>query len=65
MTTFLLAFVLVALAVLGMAAGVLLGREPIAGSCGGLGNGKACAACTRPCRRRRRTRIGDGAEAEG
>ena len=53
MTTFVLAFVLMVLAVLGMAAGVLLGRRPIAGSCGGLG-GAACTACRRPCRRRRR-----------
>jgi len=51
-TTFVLAFVLIALSVLGMAAGVLLGRAPIAGSCGGLGAGTACAACTRPCPRR-------------
>lgn len=64
MTTFVLAFVLVSLAVLGMAAGVLLGRSPIAGSCGGLGNGAACAACTRPCARRRRPRPGEPTEAE-
>ena len=54
--TFVLAFVLIALSVLGMAAGVLLGRAPIAGSCGGLGAGTACAACTRPCQRRSQER---------
>ena len=58
MATFVLSFVLLVLAVTGMAAGVLMGRKPIAGSCGGLGNG--CAACTRRCARRGRG--GDGGE---
>ncbi len=64
MATFVLSFVLVALAVTGMAAGVLLGRRPISGSCGGLGSA-TCAACTRPCRRRRRdAQADDDAEAQ-
>ena len=49
MATFVLSFAIVCLAVLGMAVGVLAGRRPIAGSCGGgtcareLGPG--CGAC--------------------
>jgi len=38
MTTFLAAFVILGLAVLGMALGVIFGRSPIKGSCGGLNN---------------------------
>ena len=56
MLTFVLAFVVIALAVLGMAAGVLLGRAPIAGSCGGLGAGAACVACPHRCARRSQQR---------
>lgn len=48
MATFILSFVLLALAITGMAAGVLLGRSPIKGSCGGLGS-SSCSACTRTC----------------
>ena len=53
MSTFLLSFLLVALAVLAMAAGVLLGRKPIAGSCGGSGkeSGSECG-CKAPCSKR-------------
>ncbi len=49
MTTFVLSFVVVALAVTGMALGVLAGRDGIRGSCGGAGG---CGACQRPCRHR-------------
>lgn len=49
MATFILSFSIVCLAVLGMAAGVLAGRRPIAGSCGGAacahGLGPGCGAC--------------------
>jgi hypothetical protein len=49
MATFVLSFSIVCLAVLGMAAGVLAGRRPIAGSCGGgacaHGLGPGCGAC--------------------
>ncbi len=38
-------------ALLAMSVGVLFGREPIRGSCGGVAG--RCAACTRPCRKRR------------
>lgn len=57
MALFLVTFFIMALAVGGMAIGVMLGRAPIAGSCGGLnavdGNG-TCQSCSRPCRSRRK-----------
>ena len=37
MTTLLLGFVLLGLVIAAMSIGVLLGRKPIAGSCGGIG----------------------------
>ena len=37
MTTIFLAFVLLALVIIAMAIGVILGRNPITGSCGGIG----------------------------
>ena len=37
MTTVFLAFILLALVILAMSVGVLLGRKPIKGSCGGVG----------------------------
>ena len=48
MIEFLLAAVVFGLVVLGMAVGVLMGREPIKGSCGGmgaLGVDTACELC--------------------
>jgi len=44
----LLVFLIMLLVVLGMASGVLMGRQPIAGSCGGIANlgiEKACSIC--------------------
>ena len=38
MTTLLITIVVMALIVAGMAIGVIFGREPIKGSCGGLNN---------------------------
>lgn len=37
MGTFLAAFVIMLLVILGMAVGVIFGRKPISGSCGGIG----------------------------
>ena len=56
MDTFLATLLLFGLAFAGLALGVLLGREPIRGSCGGLrklGLDGDCS-CESPCPRRRR-----------
>ena len=45
LTTLMLSFVIVGLAVTGMAIGVMAGRAPIKGSCGGLNGGK-CELCS-------------------
>ena len=45
MTLFLLVFVVIALAILGLGAGILLGRGPLKGSCGGNAAVKACPLC--------------------
>lgn len=45
---FLVVFAVMLLVVLGMSAGVLAGRKPIAGSCGGIANlgiEKECSIC--------------------
>jgi uncharacterized protein len=51
MTTFLVTFLVMGIAILAMAVGVLLGRRPIGGSCGGLERlGLECdAGCDKPC----------------
>ena len=43
--TLILSFVIIVLAVAGMAVGVMAGREPIKGSCGGV-NGGRCELCS-------------------
>ena len=46
--TWLLVFLIMLLVVLGMAVGVIFGRKPIAGSCGGIANlgiEKECSIC--------------------
>ena len=57
MLTFAIAFAVIALAMLGMAVGVLLANKKIRGSCGGLseisGLESACDMCSKPCARRR------------
>jgi hypothetical protein len=51
MTIFLLTFLVIGIAILIMAVGVLVGRNPIGGSCGGLERlGLECdAGCDKPC----------------
>ena len=60
MALFLVTFFIMALAVMGMAVGVMFGRTPIAGSCGGLnavnGSGE-CRSCSRPCKSREQARL--------
>ena len=56
MTIFIATFVVLVIAVLAMALGVILSNRRIEGSCGGLaslGIEKACD-CDRPCARRRK-----------
>jgi len=56
MAVFLVTLVLMLSAVAAMAVGRLFGRSGIRGSCGalaGLDGGSRCAACSKPCSRRR------------
>jgi hypothetical protein len=55
MELFLLTFVVISCAVLGMAVGVLCGRPSIKGSCGGLGG--QCPTCTGKCEQQKREPI--------
>ncbi|MBT8117975.1 MAG: hypothetical protein KJO66_09090 [Gammaproteobacteria bacterium] len=48
MMVLLLSFIFMLVAVLGLSLGVLLGRRPIQGSCGGIGG--RCGTCSRSCR---------------
>jgi hypothetical protein len=48
LVTFLLTFAVVLIAIAAMAIGVIRGRSPIRGSCGGL-NGGPCALCGGNC----------------
>jgi hypothetical protein len=47
METFIPTFIIFILSILGLAAGIIFGRQPIAGSCGGLNNQKGidCSTC--------------------
>ncbi len=51
MTIFMVTFLVMGIAILAMAVGVLVGRRPIGGSCGGLERlGLECdAGCDKPC----------------
>jgi len=51
MTIFLVTFLVIGVGILAMAVGVLVGRRPIGGSCGGLERlGLECdAGCDKPC----------------
>ncbi|AWI80450.1 hypothetical protein CEW87_14425 [Parazoarcus communis] len=54
MSTFILALLVVGIVIAAMAIGVIFGRKPIAGSCGGLGAvGLECeGGCENPCPKR-------------
>lgn len=47
---YIMSFIVIALAIAGMAIGVMFGRPAIKGSCGGVAG--ECAHCTVKCRRR-------------
>lgn len=67
MELFLVTFLMMSLAVAGMAVGVIFGRAPIAGSCGGLNaaNGSgACQSCSRPCKTRKRYEAQSSSDAD-
>jgi len=53
MTLLIATVVVFGLAVAAMALGVLFGRAPIRGSCGGVGGGAGCEACSGRCARKR------------
>ncbi|MEJ2128447.1 MAG: Na(+)-translocating NADH-quinone reductase subunit E [Woeseiaceae bacterium] len=50
LTTVLITFVVMLSVIAGMAIGVMNGRKPISGSCGGL-NGGRCELCSGNCKR--------------
>lgn len=49
MEIFLISFVIMVIALLGMGIGVLFGRQGIKGSCGGLNHVDGCGICTESC----------------
>lgn len=67
MATFLISLVIIGAVIAAMAVGVLCGRSPIKGSCGGLGAlgvDQACEICGgNPQRCEDETRDGEGADA--
>ena len=63
MELFVVTFLVMAIAVCGMAIGVIMGRNPIKGSCGGLGNlGLDCESCDKPCAKKKQSMALDNAE---
>lgn len=48
--TLILAFLVISIVIAAMSIGVIAGRAPIKGSCGGL-NGRGCELCSGNCRR--------------
>jgi len=48
--TMLLSFVIIVMVIAAMGIGVMAGRKPIKGSCGGL-NGGSCELCSGKCRK--------------
>lgn len=63
MSLFIVTFIIMGLAVFGMAVGVIAGRSPIKGSCGGLNTipGVECA-CSNPCEKKKQILALEGAE---
>ncbi len=51
MTMFLLSFGVIALAILGLALGLLFGRGPLEGSCGGNAVVRSCPVCRKDAER--------------
>ena len=51
LVTLLLSFLVIVTVVTAMAVGVMAGRQPIKGSCGGL-NGRGCELCSGSCKQR-------------
>ena len=49
MSTFIASFIIIAIAIIAMAAGVLLGRPAIKGSCGGLNQVGLAGSCSGAC----------------
>ncbi|MBL4712744.1 MAG: (Na+)-NQR maturation NqrM [Gammaproteobacteria bacterium] len=49
MSVFIPTFIIIAVAIIGMAIGVLLGRPAIKGSCGGLGQIGLAGSCSGAC----------------
>lgn len=48
--TLLISFIIIATVIAAMGIGVIAGRKPITGSCGGL-NGQGCELCSGSCRK--------------
>ena len=53
LSTLILSFVIMLVVIAAMAVGVAAGREPIKGSCGGVGGG-GCDLCSGRCRKQAR-----------
>ena len=49
LATLILSFIVIVVVIAAMGIGVMAGREPIKGSCGGL-NGGGCELCSGKCR---------------
>lgn len=49
MSTFIASFIIIAIAIIAMAVGVLLGRPAIKGSCGGLNQVGLAGSCSGAC----------------